>query len=441
MTLRGTLQRGFALAGLALLSGVLQAQNADTKDTPGSANAAANYWANHFTLHGSARVRWEATQGSDFSATPADSYALTRVRLSLGYEPISWFRVLAEAQDSRAMNYQTQPSASFVNPFDLRQAYFELGKQEGQVWGRAGRQELTLGSGRLIASADWGNVPKNFDILRGAVRAGGMKLDLAAGSVVLADPKRMDRHKPGEHFYAAYSTWSNWLPAGTVEPYFIAKTQLGVKSKTGKVGDADTLAAGLRVTGKIDGGFDYSAEAVHEMGSYSNDQVRAWGTATTVGWTASSLRQKPRFIAEYVFATGDSGKKDSAHQAFDFMYGLNQPMNSYTGQFVWRNLKDLRFGVAMNPLKKLRVAVDFRDYWLANTQDGLYNIAGTRTAYNILAKSSHVGESLEANAAYSFSKTVIFGVGVANLFPGEYLREAKKTSGFVYPFLYLSKKF
>ncbi len=441
MTTREALRKGFALAGLALTSWSLQAQNADSTDPVPTHNIVADYWTKHFTLHGAARARWESTLGTDFSPTPANSYVLTRVKLSLAYEPVSWFRLLAEAQDARVMAYKTVPTSSYANPFDLRQAYLELGKQEGPVWGRAGRQELTLGSGRLVASSDWGNVPKTYDVIRGSMRGGGMNLDVAAGSVVLADPKRMDRHKPGEHFYAAYSTWSRLLPAGTVEPYFIAKTQLGVKSKDGKSGDADTLAAGLRVTGKGNWGFDYSAEAVHEMGTYANDQVRAWATASTLGWTASHIPGNPRFLVEYVFASGDSGRKDSAHQAFDFMYGLNQPMNSYTGQFVWRNLKDARAGVSWNILKPLKLSVDFRDYWLANTQDGLYNIAGTRTAYNTAATSSHVGEGIEANAAYAYSKTILFGIGVANLFPGEYLGEAKKTSGFVYPFLYMSKRF
>jgi hypothetical protein len=270
---------------------------------------------------------------------------------------------------------------------------------------------------------------------------GAMNLDIAAGSVVLADSKRMDRHKPGEHFYVAYSKWSNLVPAASVEPYFLAKTQLGVKSKDGKTGDATTLAAGMRVIGKVDGGFDYSVEAVHEMGSYANDSVRAWGTASQVGWTAAKLPWTPRLIGEYVFASGDSGKKDSAHQNFDFFYGLNQPMNSFTGQVSWKNLKEFRTGIALQVLKPLKVTVDYRDYWLATTQDGLYNVSGTKTVMNASAKSGHIGDGIDATATYAFSKTVTLGVGVSNLFPGEYLIESKKTSGFVYPFLYMSKKF
>jgi hypothetical protein len=99
----------------------------------------------------------------------SDAYFLTRVRLSLGYEPFAYVRAFAEAQDARVMGYETVPGTSYADPFDLRQAYVEIGKREGPVLLRTGRQEMTLGSGRLIASPEWGNVPKTFDVARGSI--------------------------------------------------------------------------------------------------------------------------------------------------------------------------------------------------------------------------------------------------------------------------------
>ncbi len=122
---------------------------------------------------GSARVRVEAPQGSNFTLTPAEAYALTRVRLGVAFRPVKWLRLFAEAQDSRVEFYQVNPPSTLSDPFDLRQAYVEMGAIEGDgVRVRAGRQDLFIGSLRLISTGDWSNITKNFDVARGTVTEG-----------------------------------------------------------------------------------------------------------------------------------------------------------------------------------------------------------------------------------------------------------------------------
>ncbi len=123
------------------------------------------------------------------------------------------------------------------------------------------------------------------------------------------------------------------------------------------------------------------------------------------------------------------------------MYGSNFPANSLTGLFGWKNLKDLRSGVEFVPFKILKIKLDGREFWLANTNDGLYNFAGTRTVFNPKATSGHVGESVEAMATAALTKHTTFGFGVGTLFPGEYLKESQKDQAFIYPYLYLTQTF
>ena len=95
----------------------------------------------------------------------------------------------------------------------------------------------------------------------------------------------------------------------------------------------------------------------------------------------------------------------------------------------------------VSPTKKLKVQIDFRDFWLVNLQDGLYNSGGTRTVFNTKASNSHVGEEIDAQAIVTLSKTTTLAVGVGSVFPGAYLEQSGKTSGFLYPFVWLSRKF
>jgi hypothetical protein len=203
----------------------------------------------------------------------------------------------------------------------------------------------------------------------------------------------------------------------------------------------DTLAVGGRVAGKLHGRFDYNFELLHEFGNYSNDHLDGAGLLTGAGWRISSSGWKPRVSTDYEYASGDDGKKNNSRETFDNMFGFNWPMNSITGQFAWKNLKDLRAGVEFTPFKRLSFKVDGRDLWLANVSDGLYNALGTRTVFTPSATSAHIGESVEMMANVTVTKSTSFGFGVGALFPGQYLKQSQKDQKYIYPYISFTQTF
>jgi len=415
--------------------------SSDQKTTQDSSEK--NYFLRTFLFSGSIRERWEATDGP-FSVTPADSYMISQIRLGLAYNPSSWLHFFAQAQDTRVMFYQTTPSNAFSNPFDLHQAWASFGQPEGPgVFVQVGRQDMVVGSGHLLAATDdwWVLTARNFDVANGTYTTKYFKAQLVAGSVILVNPDGFDEHRPGDHVYADYNTFPHLVPGASVEPYLIVRTSDNVKSKEGEVGNLDTLALGGRIVGKLPGRVDYNFEPLHEFGSYSNDRLDANGLLTGAGWTTSSSGWKPRLSTDYEFASGDNGKKNDTRENFDNMFGYNYPMNSVTGLFDWKNLKDLRAGVEVAPFKKLKFKLNGREFWLANTNDGLYNAYGTRTVFNPKATSAHVGESIEMMATASLTKRTTIGFGVGTLFPGEYLKQSQKDQAFIYPYLSLAQTF
>jgi hypothetical protein len=93
-----------------------------------------------------------------------------------------------------------------------------------------------------------------------------------------------------------------------VEPYFLFKLTLLVKSAAGSVGDALVLSPGVRVIGKTPGRFDYVMELVLQRGSYSSDKIAAAATSYVAGWTMNHSRFQPRLSLEYNYASGDPTK-------------------------------------------------------------------------------------------------------------------------------------
>jgi hypothetical protein len=388
------------------------------------------------TLGGQIRGRFEGPTGTSLINNTQEDYCASRIRVNLGIRPFSWLRFFAEGQDARVGGYSISPAPNTLyNPIDFRQGYAEL-YFEGDVSMRfrVGRQELLFGGERLIGPADWG-MSRTFDALDLTVSNGRAKLDLIAGSLVLVDPTRFDRHKPGEHLYGAYGSIKNVLPRMSVEPYLLFKQVLNVKSELGDKGDVLVVSPGARILGTTRGGFDYTAEIVMQRGSYSADRIVAMGESYVAGWTIVDSVYKPRISVEYNYASGDASSKDGTHATFDQFYPSNHAYYGMIDQFGWKNLKNTRAGFDFAATKKLKFRSDFNEFYLATVQDGLYNSSGTSVVLNRNATSAHIGSEINMVGLYQFSKIWRFGAGYGRLFAGDYLRQSKYSFGYGYPYV------
>jgi hypothetical protein len=208
----------------------------------------------------------------------------------------------------------------------------------------------------------------------------------------------------------------------------------------GPAAGATIFIPGVRFAGKR-ARIDYSFELLHESGSYATDRISALGGTYTLGWTVSTSSWKPRVSGDYSHASGDNNPKDGVRRTFDQLYGGNWPFSSLTGLFGWRNIRNLRTGVDFTPLKNFKVLVDYRDIYLASTQDSLYNSSGTSAILCRTATSTHVGDGLDVQLIYSWPHGFTTATGVGTLFSGEYLHQAGQHSTYTYPYFTWTKRF
>lgn len=102
----------------------------------------------------------------------------------------------------------------------------------------------------------------------------------------------------------------------------------------------------------------------------------------------------------------------------------------YNDLASWRNLENLRLGAQAKPLRKLAVRFDYHSFWLADTNDGLYNVAGRRTV---------VAPTDEVDATYTLPLTAILtlGGGIGHMCPRPFLESNTPGSGNTFTFLFL----
>lgn len=387
-------------------------------------------------LGGQIRGRVENPSGTSLLNSASDTYYLSRLRFDLGVRPTKWLRFFIQTQDARVAGYNSNPAPSSVyNPLDIRQAYVALDfKGKTSVGVKAGRQQMAFGGERLIGPSEW-NMSHTFDTVEVSVSRGRARVDLMGGAEVLVDFSRLDRHKPGEHFYGAYGSIKEVLPYLNVEPYVLFKQTRKIKSEDGTLGDSLVTSPGGRVYGKTGSGLDYVVELVVQRGSYSSDRVTAFAQSYVAGWTFGKSALKPRLSAEYSYASGDSRTKDGSRGTFDQFYPSNHSNNGMLDQFGWKNLKNLRTGFDGQAARKLKFRVDFDEFYLATTQDALYASSSSATVLNRAATSGHIGWELNGIALYEWSKIWKFGAGYGRLWAGDFLKQSKVGAGYRYPYL------
>ncbi len=400
-------------------------------------------------LSGEFRTRTESRTAFGYNEGVNDGYALFRTRLNIDVRPSSWAQFFVQAQDSRVAGIEPQRAGPvFKDPFDVRQAYvrFSTGEKVNLAV-TAGRRLLKYGDQRLIGPLDWTNTSRAFDAVKLELAGQNARVDVFSASVVQNDPtRRVNHHKDGQNLHGVYGSVRNVIPHSIVEPYVLWKTAPLVVGEGGQLGDLDRYTGGVRIASKPKAdlaGFDYNAAIVKQWGSFAQGNISAWGGYTTIGYTLSEAPLRPRFSAEYNYATGDNDPNDGNIGYFDNLYPTAHLWYGYTDLVGWRNIKNLRLRSGFKPHQKLKLAFDYHWFWLASRTDHLYNVAGRIAVRSPQggASNTKVGDEVDITAAYALSKQLKIGAGFGHMFPGPYLKANSPGSPSSFSYLFAHYKF
>jgi hypothetical protein len=383
-------------------------------------------------------MRQEAISGNVFRSEAGDAYALSRVRLNLTFAPQSWLRTIFQAQDAQVFGRNPKPDGPpFEDTFDLRQAYVEIGRREGNTFElRVGRQELVFGEQRLVGHVSWLNTARSFDAVRGAYRHQKFRIDAFAASVVNVREGEFNKRADANNFHGAYGSFTSVVPRATVEPYVFWRLARGMRSEAGTTSKLDSKTIGFRWVGRLPANLDYGVEMATQTGSLGADDVQAWGGHWLAGYTFAKPASKPRLFAEYNFATGDANATDQKREGFDQLYPTPHDKTGLADQVGWKNIHHLRGGLELKPTAKLSISTSYHSWWLADIHDGLYSVSGALVArVPDGSAGSHVGQEFDVQAGYPLSPQIQIAPGYSHIFPGTFLNNA--TPGKAYNLGYL----
>jgi hypothetical protein len=328
------------------------------------------------TLSGEVRYRPEGFRVRETDARPStiDNYMLQRY---LGGADIHFgarLRVFTELQSGIINGRLQSPRPTDRNTLDLHQAFVEWRQPLRNDRGfsvKAGRQELAIGSTRLISASPGLNVKRSFDGAGVFYRSGSWIAAAAAARLVgLQGGTFDDWSDAGQTFWgAAVSRSSPRFQRGELGAYYLGVDRRQSLYAQG-IGPERRHTVGVKWTG-AGSRIVLNYDSLFQWGTFDDARIRAWAFATETSYQVASGGWRPRLSVRADVATGDRDAADPQLNAFNPLF----PGNSYSGAVGLlgpTNLTDLTPALTMSPRRGLTLGFEAPSYWRTSTADGVY---------------------------------------------------------------------
>ncbi len=349
--------------------------------------------------------------GSNLSNSNENDFLLQRTRL---YTNVRWadsFRFFGEAIDATSSFENFPPRTIEENRFDSLNLFVDgllTDPGNGQLWGRAGRQELLYGEQRLISPLDWANTRRTFDGAKIYWRAKDWDVDgfwvrPVPFSQHVNDDHNFDHPNSSQEFIGLYSS-NKGHKDYVYDLYFLRLADDSAASF-----NANTF--GARWKSKCECWL-IDAEGGYQFGDFGPRRQSAGFATVGLGHEWADLPWKPVIWQYFDWASGDADPTDSVRGTFNQLFPLGHKYFGFADLVGRQNIQDLNLQFTAKPSQKINLLIWWHVFHLAQARDSLYNANGTPIRTDLTgAAGTYVGQELDFTAQYSFDarRDVLFG--------------------------------
>ena len=328
------------------------------------------------SLSGEFRLRPEGFRVRGTEARPAtvDNYALQRYLFGADLRLGRRVRVFGELQSGLIHGKLRSPRPTDRDPMDMHQAFFELRqpvRQNDRLTLTVGRQEIEIGSSRLISASPGLNVKRSFDGVVASYRTSSWALVGVGAALVDLRPGTFDDRSIREQLFwgGAAGRSGPALERSELGVYY-----LGIDRERSVFAQAAEPELRHTIGGKWNGAgtrIDLNYDVVFQWGRFADAPIRAWAFATETGYRFPSARWRPRLSIRTDIASGDRDANDPRLESFNPLF----PGNAYSGAVGLlgpTNLTDFTPALTVSPRRDLTIGVEAPSYWRTSTGDGVY---------------------------------------------------------------------
>jgi hypothetical protein len=384
------------------------------------------------TLSGEVRFRPEGFRVR--SSGNIDNYLLQRYLFGADVRLGPRARVFAEVQSGVINGALRSPRPTDRDTVDLHQAFVEWRHAGGKPNGlglalKVGRQELSIGSSRLISASPGLNVKRSFDGATIAYRGASWTVGGATARLVGLAPGAFDDWShSGQWFWAvaAGRRHARVLPA-EVGAYYLGLDRSQSAYFQG-VAPERRHTIGVKWSG-VGNGIDLNYDALVQWGEFGDASIRAWAFATETGYRVRSAPWRPRISVRADFASGDRDPSDAWLQSFNPLF----PGNAYSGAVGLlgpTNLTDFTAGLTVTPRVGLTLGFETPSYWRTSTSDGVYATDLRLLIPPTTGDGKYVGTNPGVLAVWQATRHWQFQGVITRFLSGAFLERTVFSSGF-----------
>lgn len=393
-------------------------------------NADGSWYA---TLGGELRERFESSRNPLFGlAVPArNDYLLHRAYLfaDIHYGPN--FRTFVQIASGLTAGWTGTPPATQKNDLDLLQGFGELSfpVETGAVMLRAGRQEMSFGSSRLVSVRESPNFRRSFDAVRGTWNISkDIRVDAFVSRPVAPQSGVFDDGiDENQTFWGVYAT----APVPGVASLKVDVYYFGIDRRNANFAQGIATerreTIGARLFGKRDG-FDWNTEGAFQFGSFGASNIQAWTVSTDVGYTFAGLPFTPRVGLKADAISGDKNLKDGTLGTFNPLFP-KLPYFSEANLVAPMNLLDIQPNLTLSLTPKVSFNVGWNPFWKQEAADAVYSSALTPVKGTAGGSGRYIGQQVSAILAWAATSHLNIAGTYVHYTPGERVRQAGGQDG------------
>lgn len=330
-------------------------------------------------------------------------------------------RLFAQLKSNFMANRPQPPRQIDENQLDLHQFFgdFSFGK-----WlARAGRQEFSFGSQRLVAVREGPNNRQTFDAARLVRETARFRADAFLARAVTDRPGIFDDGvvPPGASLWGLYTVTNQVRFLKNVDLYY-----LGFYTENGVFDDGRGRerrhSFGTRIWGK-GGAWQYDGEAVYQFGDFLDKTISAHTASLHLRYTLTGVKNQPVLGLKTEIISGDRAHDDAALQTFNPLF----PRGAYFGLAALigpANMMDFHPCIEWPLGQTWSVSADYDIFWRHSLADGIYG-PNVRPIYSGRGTSArHIGNQVGANVTWEPNRHFNLQLEGTWFAAGPYLREA-----------------
>ncbi len=398
--------------------------------------------ASFLSFGGELRQQYERYTYQEWGQEPLDltGYFLQRILLHADWHLNPDTRVFAQLSSAIEEGRIGGPSPVDEDRFDLHQAFFDHRFAGSGLLIRGGRQELLLGSQRLIAVREGPNVRQSFDGLRLTKKTNNLSVDAIVVRPVQNRLGHFDNRTDQDRLlWGVYTTAR--APSST-KPSFDLYL-LGYQRESARFGGIsgfeNRLSLGTRIFGRAKG-WDYNFESVWQTGRFGSGSIQAWTATIDGGYTFESAKGNPRLGMRAAIVSGDRNPNDGTNNTFNPLF----PRGNYFGESALvgpANLVNLYPSVEVEVAPKLsaRLGCDF--FWRESVRDSLYGNALQLIRPGNLSQDRYIGYELSTTLEWMIDRHTQANIVYSRFQPGAFVRNSGPGLPTDFASIYVSYKF